>query len=258
MSDNGKQIKENFENSTRSYLTPKGYFFLRLDGKAFSSYTRDLQKPFDLEFMADMNDTAKFLCENIQGTKCAFVQSDEISIVLTDFETPQTSLWFDGNIQKIVSTSAALASAKFNQLRLARGLNKLAVFDSRVFPVPDFYWANEVFIWRQEDCSKNSIQMLARTHFSHKHCENKSSRDLLEMLKVEKNISWHDCPVGFQRGRVIHKQSRTIPSGSKVLESGKTININEHTRQDWVIVEPPVFSQEPNFLKQFIPIYQKG
>ena len=110
----GDRIKGHYENRFRHHLPRRSYTILRVDGKAFHTYTRGCERPFDFALMEDMDFTAKAMCEQIQGCKLAYVQSDEISLVLTDFDTLQTDAWFDGNIQKMVSISAAIATAEFN------------------------------------------------------------------------------------------------------------------------------------------------
>src|SRR5579871_2024133 len=101
----GERIKENYENRTRMSVPRRTYTIIRLDGKAFHTYTKGFARPFDQLLMNVMDRTAAKLCESIQGAKLAYVQSDEISILLTDFETEQTDAWYDGNIQKIASIS---------------------------------------------------------------------------------------------------------------------------------------------------------
>lgn len=118
--DLGDRIKDFYESRTKHFLPRRTYTVIRIDGKAFHTYTKGLKKPFDKGLMDDMDSTASFLCQNIQGAKLAYVQSDEISIVLTDFDSLQTDAWFDGNIQKIASISASIATAIFNDLRLQR------------------------------------------------------------------------------------------------------------------------------------------
>ena len=120
MQDNLGDRMKGYENITRYHLPRRTYSMLRIDGKAFKTFTRGLKKPFDDGFINDMDETACFLCKNIQGAKFAFVQSDEISILLTDFETIQTDAWFDGNVQKMASVSASIATAQFNYLRMQR------------------------------------------------------------------------------------------------------------------------------------------
>ena len=116
----GDRMKKAYENRTRFYLPRRAYSILRLDGRSFHTFCKGLKKPFDAGLIADMDATACYLCKNIQGAKFAFVQSDEISILLTDFNEIGTDAWFDGNIQKMVSVAASMATAKFNQLRLIR------------------------------------------------------------------------------------------------------------------------------------------
>ena len=127
----GNRIKANYENRYRFSLTRRTPVIIRLDGRAFHSVTRDFKKPFDERFAEIMDDTALYLCEEIQGAKCAYVQSDEISILLTDFDKLTTDAWFDYNIQKMTSISAGLVSVFFSLL-----LGQTAVFDSRVFNIP--------------------------------------------------------------------------------------------------------------------------
>jgi hypothetical protein len=160
----GDRMKEYYENRTKTYLPRRTYTLIRIDGKAFHTYTKGLNRPFDDQLMDDMDETAIYLCKNIQGAKLAFVQSDEISILLTDFDKLQTSAWFDGNIQKITSVSSSLATAKFNELRP----NKLALFDSRVFTIPSKVEVENYFIWRQQDTVRNSISSVAQSLYSSK------------------------------------------------------------------------------------------
>lgn len=124
-SDLGNRMKNSYEKRTKNFLPRRTYTIIRLDGKAFHTYTKGLKRPFDMGFINDMNETAKYLCENIQGCKFAYVQSDEISLLLTDFDKITTDAWYDGNIQKIVSVSASLATAFFNKLRIKRLLEEL-------------------------------------------------------------------------------------------------------------------------------------
>ena len=109
---------KSYEKKSRSFVNPEGLIVMRIDGKNFSKYTSKLKRPFDTEFMEDMNETAAFLCSEIQGAIMAYVQSDEISLLLTDFDKITTDAWFDGNIQKVVSVSAAMAAAFFNNVNV--------------------------------------------------------------------------------------------------------------------------------------------
>src|SRR6478736_7144028 len=148
----GDRIKAYYEDRTKQFLMRRMITIIRLDGRGFSKFTKGLEKPFDDGFSDDMDATAVFLCENIQGAKFAYTQSDEISVVLTDFDNLETSAWFDYNVQKMVSVASSLATAKFNQLRAFRGETNLAQFDARVFQVPTIDEMVNTLLWRQQDC----------------------------------------------------------------------------------------------------------
>lgn len=152
----GNRIKSDFEDRTRFSLVRRSYQVLRLDGKAFHTYTKNCARPFDEQLMADMDEVAKKLCSQIQGAKFAYTQSDEITIVFTDLDTPETDLWFDGNIQKISSVAASMATAYFNALR--KDYPAMAFFDCRVFSVPVLPEVLNTLLWRQMDATKNSVQ----------------------------------------------------------------------------------------------------
>ena len=196
----GSRMKENYEHRTRILLPRRTYTIIRLDGKAFHTYTKGLKRPFDKQLISDIDETARFLCENIQGVKLAFVQSDEISLVLTDFDKITTNAWFDGNIQKMVSVSASLATAKFNELRPG----KLAFFDSRVFTIPERAEVINYLIWRQQDTVRNSITAVAQFLYSHKELFKKNTNQMQEMC-FQKGVNWNDYDDGLKRGRIIVK-----------------------------------------------------
>ena len=183
----GDRMKSSYENRTKYYLPRRTYTIIRIDGKAFHTYTRGLERPFDLKLISDMDETAAFLCKNIQGAKLAFVQSDEISILLTDFETINIDAWFDGNIQKIVSVSASIATAKFSELRPG----KIAMFDSRVFSIPSKTEVMNYFIWRQQDTVRNSISSVAQYLYSPKELHGKNT-DQMQELCFQKGINWNN------------------------------------------------------------------
>lgn len=221
------RFKEFYEKRTRGYLPRRTYSVIRIDGKAFHTYCRGLKKPFDMGFIEDMDSTAIYLCKNIQGAKMAFVQSDEISIILTDFDTLKTDAWFDGEVQKMVSVSASMAAAKFNQLRILRFVNdkfvdgtnkitelyienltkiKLAEFDSRVFTVPFKDEVINYIVWRQNDTVRNSIQSLAQSLYSDGELKGKNGSMLQEMC-FQKGENWNNLPDSIKRGRLITKES---------------------------------------------------
>ena len=277
----GTRIKEQYEDRSRFMLPRRTYTIIRVDGKAFHTLTHGFNRPFDRDLMEIMDKTAIALCEEVQGTKMAFVQSDEISLLVTDFEDIKTSAYFDGNIQKIASITASIATAEFNsqfnklataaaQSGNGAGVNKYltgdygqlkrALFDARAFTIPDPIEVENYFVWRQKDAERNSIQMVARAHFSHKECHKKSTSDLHEML-FAKGINWNDFTSGEKRGRIILKQSYTTtitPPGREPVEV---------TRQRWVSYdgtgcddryETPIFAKDKNFLTQFIPIIDRS
>lgn len=213
----GDRMKNNYENRYRFYLTRRTPAIIRLDGRAFHTVTRGCTKPFDVRFSLCMLDTALYLCREIQGAKCAYTQSDEISILLTDFDTLTTDAWFDYNIQKIASISSGLASAFFSKSYSNETIN---VFDSRVFNIPREEVCN-YFIWRQKDWIRNSIAMLAQAHFSHKELQNKKQSDMHEMLH-SKGINWNSLDDRWKNGQFIFKNNE----GKWLISSKIIFNIN--------------------------------
>lgn len=197
----GDRIKENYENRSKFYLTRRSYTIIRIDGKSFHTYTKGLKRPFDDVLINDMNETACYICENIQGAQFAYVQSDEISILITDFSDIKSEAWFDYNLQKMCSISASLATAKFNQLR---GYKKLAMFDSRVFQIPQKIEVENYFIWRQQDATRNSIQSVGQSLYSHTELNGKNSNQIQEMI-FKRGINWNDYSNREKRGGIISK-----------------------------------------------------
>lgn len=239
----GDRIKEYYESRTKQFLTRRTITIIRLDGKGFSKFTKGLNKPFDDGFSDDMDATAVYLCENIQGAKLAYTQSDEISIVISDFDNLETSAWFDYNVQKMVSISASLATARFNQLRAFRGETKLAQFDARVFQVPSTDEMINTLIWRQQDCTRNSISMAADANFSHKLLEGKSGNEKQDMLFNEKGINWNDYKVKYKRGTVISKKVITMQDE----------NEKDYTRNKWIPdANTPIFTQDKEYLENIM------
>jgi len=182
----GTRMKGNYEHRSRTFLTRRTPVIMRLDGKAFHTLTRDCGKPFDGELHDTMVRTAIKLCEEIQGAVFAYTQSDEISILIQDWKNIETQAWFDYNVQKMTSISAAIASVEFS-LRYG----KRAYFDSRVFNIPREE-VNNYFVWRQKDWERNSVFMLANAHYSAAELHEKSNAEKHEML-YQKGINWADC-----------------------------------------------------------------
>ena len=237
--------KSFYEIRTRTYLPRRTYTIIRIDGKAFKNYTKSLNKPFDEDLIEAMDSTAIYLCKNIQGAKLAYVQSDEITIVMTDFDTLQTDAWFDGEVQKIVSVSASMATREFNRVRiiqqLANGIDikyilngKLAEFDSRVFTIPFKEEVLNNIIWRQRDCVRNSISSVAQSLFSHTQLTGKNQSDMQEMC-FEKGVNWNDFPEKQKRGRVIVKRQINYPSKN----GGEP-----YIRNEWKSIAAPDFNKD--------------
>lgn len=257
----GDRIKNQYERRTRYYLPRRTYTIIRLDGKAFHTYTKSMEKPFDTGFNDDIDAATCAIFREIQGAQFAYLQSDEISILLTDFEKDGTEAWFNGNIQKICSVSASMLTVNFNFLRLARLRRgqgwlepislKLAHFDSRVFTIPDRTEVENYFIWRQKDWTRNSVNMFARSFFSHKELNNKSVSDVHEML-YEKGENWADLDTKLKNGRIVKQLRPAAPiytMGTKDPVSRVRSKVQAFTA--------PIFTEDGrNFFKWAIPTYE--
>lgn len=257
----GDRMKDSYEKRSRQYLTRRTNTIIRLDGKNFSTYTKGLNKPFDDALIEDMQETTKYLCKNIQGCKAGYTQSDEITLLLTDYDTLKTDAWFDGNIQKITSISAAMATAKFNELRFMRSfrnetttdnleqsakLPQLALFDSRVFQIPEKEEVVNCFIWRQQDAETNSIQMLAQSLYSHKELHKKNTSDLQNMC-FDKGCNWNNLVTSKKRGSLILKQTYVDDEN---ITSDVMVNImfDSVIRIKWKVVNTPIFTKDRDIL----------
>lgn len=266
------RIRE-YEHVTRSHLPRRIPAIIRVDGKAFSSFTKGLEKPFDNFFRNVMQLTMQYMCENIQGCVFGYTQSDEISLLLTDYETIATDAWFDYNIQKMCSVSASMATLAFNrfwvekfQMRIddldeeawSAGTSYMvdiiqpkmftAMFDARVFSIPKDEVCN-YFIWRQQDATRNSIATVGQTYFSQKELDGRSQNEIQEMLWQQHGINWNAYPIAYRRGaccsKVLRKASMENPRNP-----GKEIVV---TRRKWVIDrKPPIFTQDREYVENKI------
>ena len=264
----GDRMKQ-YENITRHHLMPRSYTFCRIDGKNFHSYLKKSRRPFDKGVIEDMDATAVYLCENVQNTKIGFVQSDEITLLLCDFDKLTTSQFFDGNIQKISSVVASMATAKFNALRFKRYTSEakspmwdmddvtLAMFDCRCWTVPNAAEAMNVFRWRQQDCIRNSVSSVAQYHFSHKELHGKSQSDMHEMLH-KKGINWAtDFSDGEKNGRIILKETYDSPIMNFDIEATPIV-VSPTTsvkRTRWTSKGAWVFTKDEGKLFDMIPKY---
>lgn len=219
-----------YESTYRHYLPRRTYTLLRLDGRAFHTYLRRAKRPFDHGFIQHMNQAAQWLCVDIQGAQFAYVQSDEISILLTDFDTTQSEPWFGGNVSKILSVAAGQLSAYMTGLRYPQHPG-LPVFDARLWSMSDPVEVANYFVWRQRDAVRNSIQMVGRTYFTQSELHGKSTNEIQEMLFTKYSVNWDSFGPGCKRGRV--------------LSCGD---------EGWVINGAPHFAAEPgNWLASVIP-----
>ena len=262
------RMKE-YEYKTRTYLERKQPVIIRLDGRAFHSFTRGLKKPFDEIFVKSMQDTMKYLCENIQGCVLGYTQSDEITLVLVDYQSDEACAWFDNNIQKIASISASMATLVFNkafkansettlrrinntftctdeEFKYANTLEKCllngAMFDSRVFTLPKEEVVN-CLIWRQLDAIRNSVQSVGQANFSHKELHGKSCNDIQDMLWLKKDINWNDYPTHLKRGSCCIKKPFVINEGTE----------QEAIRNKWVLdTDIPFFTYDKDYINRLI------
>lgn len=259
----GDRMKNNYENRYRFYLTRRTPVIIRVDGNAFHTFTIGLDEPFDKDFMKIMQYTCKELCSSIQGCVGGYVQSDEISLLLIDYNTLTTDAWFDYNLQKIASIAAAKATLIFNDyvdstaelygdairedcsnrekysLWLAK-VNR-AIFDARAFNIPKEEVCN-YFIWRQKDATRNSIQAAGQAVFSHSELEHKSQADIQEML-FQKGINWNDYSIPEKRGSFVRRYTETIER-----EDGSVI-----VRNPWYIdSEMPILTEDRGYIEDLV------
>ena len=230
----GDRMKEFYEQPYRMFLTRRTPVIIRCDGKSFHQYVKKcgFTRPFDDDFIDLMNSTAKELCKQIQGAKCAYVQSDEISLLLTDYDDIKTDAWFGYNIQKMASISASIATSAFIKAYLNNAISTTYAnpyqksfprsvielgdaetieecisfpnFDARVFNIPAKEISN-YFLWRQQDAVRNSIQAVAQSLYSQNELHGADSNKLQEMI-FQKGVNWNDYDYGKKRGRFITKQ----------------------------------------------------
>lgn len=261
----GDRMKDFYEDRTRIKLPRRTYTIIRIDGKAFHTYTKGMQRPFDDGLIEDMDETTAYLCKNIQGVKFGYVQSDEISLLLTDFDDLTTDMWFDGNLQKMASIAASMATAKFNQLRTLRRMvelhdyeimgvveeTKLAMFDARVFQISSPIEVENYFIWRQQDATRNSISSVAQSMYSPKELHGVKTDQMQEMI-FQKGTNWNDYSPRKKRGGFV---SKVVMVNGKPKQENQEIFIEDVVRSKWFTLDCPVFTQDREFLRSRIPLH---
>jgi tRNA(His) 5'-end guanylyltransferase len=244
----GDRMKR-YEVTTRTLLPRRTYTVLRVDGRAFHSYLRGAAKPFDEPFMADMDAVAEALCAEIAGARFAYTQSDEISILATDFGSHNTEPWFGGVVAKQLSIAASLATAVLNERRPG----SRALFDARVFTISDPVEVANYFLWRQRDAVRNSISMAAQAHFPHKRLHGVNGGGMQELLWSEAGVNWNDYPDGCKRGRVAVRrvgERETTFTHKRTRELRTVVAM----RSWWESSPAPHFTTEPDgWLAQVVP-----
>jgi tRNA(His) guanylyltransferase len=247
----GDRMKR-YEAVTRAVLPRRTYSVLRVDGKTFSSFLRHAKKPYDDSVMAAMDQVGKALCEEMSGSVFAFTQSDECSVLLTDFDAPGTQPWFGGVVQKIVSIAASVATVAFNEAYATEHGNR-ALFDARVFTIPDPVEVANYFLWRQRDCVRNSITMAAQAKFSHKQLHGVSTNEMQDRLFLEHGINWNDYPAGCKRGRVTVRETGEREVSYVDKRGGEQVDTTA-VRSWWETQGAPHFTAaEDGWLAETIP-----
>lgn len=250
----GMRMKD-YETIPKARLMRRTPVAIRIDGKAFHTFTRGFNKPFDHILGTAMQETMRYLCQNIQGCVLGYTQSDEITLILVDYKRLNSSAWFDYEVQKMCSVAASMATMAFNkafdQLVVDEGVcwrtgltpqdveiqqkhqeymraliaaqSKGAMFDARCFNIPKEEVTNLIY-WRELDATRNSIQMVGQANFSHKALQGKSCIQIKKMLS-DIGIEWDDYPISYQRGSCCIKThvQDVAPDGV------------EYTRSEWII-----------------------
>lgn len=256
-SEIGTRMKKYYEEVPKTRLMRRCPVIVRLDMRAGHSYTREFKRPFDDIFIKSMQDTAKYLCQNTQGVVVSYQQSDEISLLLIDYQTLNSQAFFDYEVQKVCSITASMATTAFNKAisfnagkyfksyleennfiylpddmgkycdTIYKSINKGAMFDSRCFNLVKEECAN-YFYWRQLDATCNSIQMVGQANFSHKELQGKSCNAIQDMLHEQRGINWNDLPTYQKRGSCCIKTEETV---------------NDVVRHKWAIDDDiPIFT----------------
>lgn len=271
--DSLEKRMKSYEAIPKNFLTRHIPVIIRLDGKAFHTFTRGMKKPFDNILMQTMQETMKYLCENIQGCVFGYTQSDEITLVLKDYEKISTDAWFGYNVQKMTSISASMATLAFNKFfeencnivwdnyyeawnhaeeenkynEMLYGKINKAMFDSRVFSIPKDEVCN-CLIWRQQDATRNSIEAVGQANFSQKELQKKNLNQIQEMLFSQANINWNDFPTECKRGSCCYKRQV-----EKEVIIPKTKEVKKINRNEWYIdKEIPIFTQNREYIEKWL------
>lgn len=221
--DLGDRMKR-YEKVSDHVLAIKTPVIIRIDGNAFHTFTKGFNKPFDKYFIEAMAATTLDLCKDIAGCQYGYVQSDEISLFLCDYEKIETQPWFDYRLQKLASIAAAKATWYFHQhlqeeyekayeddptasatVFLAEKLTKMACFDARAFNIPKDEISN-YFIWRQNDATRNAILSIAQYVLPSSELNGKNCKQLKTLLTDKYNVQFDAIPTRFMRGTLFLKE----------------------------------------------------
>lgn len=262
-SDLAKRMK-GYESVSKTRLVSRMPVIIRIDGKAFHTFTRGFKKPFDEVLIKSIQDTMKYLCENIQGCVLGYHQSDEITLALVDYKKLNSSSWFDNEVQKICSISASMATMAFNkffksnvekmiseyncslvpqcmeiQMKrdeyhriLLKAVSKGAMFDARCFNIPKEEVTNNIY-WRQLDATRNSIQMVGQANFSQKELHGKSCNKIQDMLFTQKGINWNNFPTYQKRGSCCVR-NKIVISVNGVIGTAQLRDTSK-SENEWII-----------------------
>lgn len=227
----GNRMK-GYEALTQNRLMRRTPVVVRVDGKAFHTWTKNITTeidptliytPFSVKLHDVMINTAEAMCTQMQNAVFAYTQSDEISILLRDWDRHETEQWFDAKVQKIVSVSSAMATAYFNNYVQSfmpamsdeirqRWIGQIPLFDARAFNLPKDEITN-YFVWRQQDASRNSVQMVGRHFFSAKQMHGKNNSQVQDMLMaMESPLNWNDLPTWMKRGTCVIENPNSFNS----------------------------------------------
>lgn len=248
---------KDYEHRTRYLLPKRTYTLCRIDGKGFSKYTKNCVKPFDYDLIEDMQETTKYILENVMGGVLGYHQSDEITLLLCDFQDIKSEAYFNNNLQKLDSVIASYATSKFNHLRNIRAIKqstatsfddaisileglRQAEFDCRVWTVSDPWEALNAFVWRQQDATKNAVSMAASAYISHKQLQKLNGKQKQEKLFTEHGINFNDYPVDAKRGAMVYKVE------------------NEDGRSKWFIDrDMPILTKDMAYIQSKIPLMKQ-
>lgn len=284
----GIRMKNYYELIPKTKLMRRTPVAIRLDGKAFHTFTRGFEKPFDEVLGNAMRETMKYLCKNIQGCVFGYTQSDEITLILVDYKKLNSDAWFDYEVQKMCSISASMATMAFNKIFCQKvqewkektfprnylghttgtvsmtdiqrmetyelASDNGAMFDARCFNIPKEEVANLIY-WRQLDATRNSIQMVGQAYFSHDELQHKSNSNIQDMLMEKHQINWNDYPTHLKRGSCCIKKPLNeyvrVVSTEKWGKSESFLNIREY---GWVIdLEIPIFKgKDREYIERYI------